>query len=187
MYRFLQTKKGFTLVELMIVVAIMGVLIAIAVPVFNASMADARKKECRTAQQHIVSVTSNWLAKNNKKNVSCTFTITNVNGKGVFSDSVTPVAQNKTFAVDNWESGTVPKSNGKYEITKDNVSVSSVSLTEQEYKTAVWSLQKYFDDISFCSSDGGVITVRISLPDDDINDFSKVTATCSSSEHNVTD
>lgn len=184
MYRFLQTKKGFTLVELMIVIIIMGILLAIAIPSVLSFMGYARKKECITAQRHIVSVTSNWLAKNNKKNVSCTFTITNAGGKGVFSDSVTEVAESKTYAVENWESGTIPKADGTYETTTDNVTVSSVPLTEQEYKTAVWSLQNYFDDVSFCAEEGGVITVRISLPENDIYDFSKVTVTCSSSGHN---
>lgn len=185
MYRFLQTKKGFTLVELTVIIVIIGILLAIAIPSLSMFMAQTRKKACITAQKHIISVTSNWLAKNNKKNVSCTFTITNVDGRGVFSDSTTPVTQTKDYAVKDWESGTIPKDDGTYETTTNNVTVSSVSLTEDEYKNAVWSLQNYFDEVSFCTEEGSVLTVRISLPENDIYDFSKVTVTCSSSSHNV--
>ena len=45
MFRLLN-KKGFTLVELMIVVVILGILVAIAVPIYSSVTTNAKKKTC---------------------------------------------------------------------------------------------------------------------------------------------
>lgn len=44
--RKLMSKKGFTLVELMIVIVIMGILVAVAIPVYGAVTKNAEKKTC---------------------------------------------------------------------------------------------------------------------------------------------
>ena len=44
--RKMMNKKGFSLVELMIVVVIMGILIAVAIPLYGAVTTNAKNKTC---------------------------------------------------------------------------------------------------------------------------------------------
>ena len=46
MLKKLQDKKGFTLVELMIVVVIMGILVAVAIPIYNSATKNTKVKSC---------------------------------------------------------------------------------------------------------------------------------------------
>lgn len=46
-------KKGFSLVELMIVVVIMGILVAVAIPLYGAITENAEKKTCQSNQKLI--------------------------------------------------------------------------------------------------------------------------------------
>lgn len=55
MFRFIKTKKGFSLVELMIVVVIMAILVAVAIPIFNSVTGNAREKTCLDNQRQILS------------------------------------------------------------------------------------------------------------------------------------
>lgn len=53
MFKFLKSKKGFTLVELMIVVVIMAILVAVAVPIYSAVTKKAKIKTCSANQREI--------------------------------------------------------------------------------------------------------------------------------------
>ena len=59
MFKFMKSKKGFSLVELMIVVVIMAILVAVAVPIYNSVTANARKKTCLDNQRTIINTISN--------------------------------------------------------------------------------------------------------------------------------
>lgn len=76
MFSFMKSRKGFTLVELMIVVVIMAILVAVAVPIFSAVTANAMKKTCIGNQREIISSMGNWLMLMSTDNVSGTIITT---------------------------------------------------------------------------------------------------------------
>jgi type IV pilus assembly protein PilA len=57
---FKKSKKGFTLVELMVVVVIIGILTAIAIPVFNNVTGNAEKKSCHANLRTIDGMKQQW-------------------------------------------------------------------------------------------------------------------------------
>ncbi|MBE6751766.1 MAG: prepilin-type N-terminal cleavage/methylation domain-containing protein [Ruminococcaceae bacterium] len=57
----MKSKKGFSLVELMIVVVIMAILVAVAVPIYNSVTANARTKTCLDNQRTIINSLGNHL------------------------------------------------------------------------------------------------------------------------------
>jgi prepilin-type N-terminal cleavage/methylation domain-containing protein len=56
--------EGFTLVELMVVVLIIGILVAIAVPIFNAAKAGAQTKTCYANMRTVAGAYQTWSADN---------------------------------------------------------------------------------------------------------------------------
>lgn len=62
--RRLNKEEGFTLVELLIVVAILGILIALAVPRMSGISDDAKKRAIEANKRTLVSAATMWYAKN---------------------------------------------------------------------------------------------------------------------------
>ena len=90
MFKFLKSKKGFTLVELMIVVVIMAILVAVAVPIYSAVTRNARIKTCAANRREIVSQVNNFLmgsVDGSQHNTSGQFTISSDGKKGTVSSS----------------------------------------------------------------------------------------------------
>ncbi len=65
--RKLFNKKGFSLVELMIVVVIMGILIAVAIPLYGAITENAEKKTCKSNQALIREMFAKYCVAENGK------------------------------------------------------------------------------------------------------------------------
>jgi len=65
MLRMLRSKKGFTLIELMIVVAIIGILAAIAIPNFLRFQAKSKQSEAKTNLGGIFTAETSYFSEHN--------------------------------------------------------------------------------------------------------------------------
>jgi len=82
MFKFMKSKKGFSLVELMIVVVIMAILVAVAVPIYNSVTANARAKTCIDNQRSIINSLGNYLMLNGKSITTAETLKITTNGDG---------------------------------------------------------------------------------------------------------
>jgi prepilin-type N-terminal cleavage/methylation domain-containing protein len=67
LYRFRSGRRGFTLVEILITVAIIGILVAVAMPNFVKSRAHARKQLCIENLSQIETAKQLWGLEKGKK------------------------------------------------------------------------------------------------------------------------
>ena len=67
-FRAKPRRNGFTLVEIMIVVLIIGILMSIAVPSFFQARQSARKSSCIGTMKNIESAKEQWAMDNKKSN-----------------------------------------------------------------------------------------------------------------------
>jgi len=72
MFNFKTSKRrrGFTLVELLVVVLILATLMAVALPLYLSSVADSAKKTCRANMQSIANAAQAWKVKNSAADFS---------------------------------------------------------------------------------------------------------------------
>ena len=104
--RKMMNKKGFTLVELMIVVVILGILVAIAVPIYSAVTKNAKKKACSGDMRIIRSNLASYVMTGGPDGGYLTATPTNLYSNASF---------NAMF--DNGKAPVCPNSNTEYTIT----------------------------------------------------------------------
>lgn len=65
MYKFLNSKKGFSLVELLIIVTLIAILTAVAVPVYNSIIGKGQAKVCDATRLQMQTEGKNWCMHNN--------------------------------------------------------------------------------------------------------------------------
>lgn len=64
MFKFMKTKKGFTLTELLLVVAVIGIIICVAVPIYNGFAKSARIRNCSAARMKVKAQAESWCKDN---------------------------------------------------------------------------------------------------------------------------
>ena len=103
--RMFKKEEGFTLVELMVVVLIIGILVAIAIPVFNAAQDSAKKSACQNNLRVLDGAVQQWVAANPANLASA---ITDLGKAEAAIAAATPAADGTTGNyVKDWDKSTL--------------------------------------------------------------------------------
>lgn len=100
MKQFTNRNRAFTLVEIMIVVLIIGILMAIAVPNFVKARESSRKSACVSSLKQIDSAKEQW-AMDNKKDAGATVAMTNLVGATLYIKATPACPSGGTYTVNN--------------------------------------------------------------------------------------
>ncbi|HHH35271.1 MAG TPA: type IV pilin protein [Gammaproteobacteria bacterium] len=92
--------KGFTLIELMIVIAILGILAAIAVPAYNDSMTKTRRADGQAALMDIMAKEERYFTENNTYTTDLSDLPANsTSGEGFYTITAAPCGAGITSCV----------------------------------------------------------------------------------------
>lgn len=72
--------RGFTLVELLIVILILSILMAIALPLYTHSVVDSSKKTCRANMQSIANAAQAWKVSGRKTDFTSLTAVSQLSG-----------------------------------------------------------------------------------------------------------
>ena len=106
-------EAGFTLVELMVVVLMIGILVALAIPLFNSAVGNAKTKTCYANLRTMDGIVQQWKANNPYQNIPTRWTLctdTMLGSAGSLIPDLTPYVKDWNKAVN------CPKG-GRYHIT----------------------------------------------------------------------
>ena len=164
MFKFMKSKKGFSLVELMIVVVIMAILVAVAVPIFNSVTGNSRAKTCIDNQRSIISTLNTALLEKTVK-----------------------VGTDQTFYVVNYaKSGNTAAVKGYYkevpDLAQNATKVAGGSPLGNEAEDCPYfttdELKKLFQAPPYCPVDDSAIKVEIKPVASGDSTVANITTTC---------
>ena len=151
MFNFFKTKKGFTLVELMIVVVIMAILVVVAVPIYNSVTSNAREKTCLDNQRQILGGITNQ------------FSMHNISGTGG------PVVLEFASGVNDGDAPTITEKQGSLsDFSGEVITIDTIRNSFQTVPVCPEKPNKLTATISIGSTDSIKVTVKCDNSEHDL-------------------